>query len=229
VYLSALRSWANFAEDAALRRRLDSIKLPPALRKNPKVELDRVSWRRLVKHLQDQPPSAMRSVLLIISLRGLRCGDVLRLRRREIEDALSTGLLSFEAKGSRRLEYDAAPIREHLQDLAAQAPLGNAQWQRVRDLLGPCHDSATRAVRRSLARHAVGLGIEDLHPHRLRRTYATHYIRALDKDPQALMKLQRHMQWQSMQTAAGYVDATNAKELDAIGARMVDELMRDQD
>lgn len=225
VYLAALRSWATYAEDAGLVKRLGQIKLPPAVRVQAKVELDRDTWRRLVLHLQEQSATPMRSVLLIMALRGLRCGDVLRLRRRELDDALRTGTLAFEAKGGRRLEYDVGPIREHLEVLAQQRPAGRASWDRVAELLAASHDSATRAVRRALARYAAALQIDDLYPHRLRRTYATHYLRALDRDPQALIKLQRHLGWASMTTAAGYVDATNAEELSQVGARLVADLL----
>jgi integrase len=225
VYLSALRSWATYAEDGQLLKRLGMIKLPPAVRVKPKVELDRETWRVLVRHLQAQEATPMRAVLLIMALRGLRCGDVLRLRRRELVEARRTGMLAFEAKGGRRLEYDAATIREHLEHLEHQRPLGNADWERVADLIAISHDSATRRVRRVLAAYARDLKIDDLHPHRLRRTYATHYLRALDRDPQALIKLQKHLGWASMATAAGYVDATNAEELNQVGSRMVADLL----
>jgi integrase len=220
VYLAALRSWAVYAEDAALTKRLAQIKLPPAIRVATKVELARDDWRRLILHLQGTEPGALRAVLLIMALRGLRCGDVLRLARRDVQTALRTGKLSFEAKGARRIEYDATPILEPLRELA-DLP----RWGHVRDLVIDHGDAQPRKVRRALAAIARELKIEGLHPHRLRRTYATYYVRALDRDPQSLIKLMTHMGWTSVNTASGYVDATNADELAAVGSKMVSDLL----
>lgn len=222
--LAALRAWASFTDDADLERRLKKIKMPPANRVQPKVELQKDDWRRLVKELQQAKlPAAMRSVLLIMALRGLRSGDVLRLRRREVQEALRSGVLAYEAKGGRRLEYDAEPIRPQLEALVE-----TTGWERVRDLVGG--DAGPRAisnkVRRALKRATKGLKLDGVHPHRLRRTYATHFLKALDRDPQALIKLTKHMGWANIQTAAGYVDATDATELNAIGAKLTDDLLR---
>lgn len=222
--LAALRSWAQFSDDHALERRLKQIKMPPAVRVNPKQELVKDDWRRLVKELQQAKlPDTMRSVLLIMALRGLRSGDVLRLRRREVQEAVRSGVLAYEAKGGRRLEYDAEPIRPQLEALVAVSG-----WERVRDLVGG--DAGTRAVsnkvRRALKRATKGLKIDGVHPHRLRRTYATHFLKALDRDPQALIKLTKHMGWANIQTAAGYVDATDKNELNAIGSKLTEDLLR---
>ena len=65
-----------------------------------------------------------------------------------------------------------------------------------------------------------------MHPHRLRRTYSTHFLRRIQGDPQAIIKLQRHMGWASMATAAQYVDNVGKAELDAIGAQMLADLER---
>lgn len=221
AYKAGMRSWALFTEDSVLERRLQQIKLPPAIRVRPKVELSIDDWRALVGNLRTtRLRPAMRAVLLIIALRGLRGGDVLRLRRREVVEALRTGVLSYEAKGGRRLEYDAAPVREQLEVLVSFT-----DWDHVRELLGKGKAAGiSNKVRRTLASVAASMDLFDVYPHRLRRTYATHFLRRLDRDPQGLIKLQKHMGWSSMATAAGYVDATSADELNAIGSKLTSDI-----
>ena len=80
----------------------------------------------------------------------------------------------------------------------------------------------SRAVERNLVRLGVRAGIYDLYPHRLRRTYAVQYLRALKGDPEALMKLTQHMQWASMATAMEYVDHARGDELDAAAYKLFD-------
>jgi integrase len=76
-------------------------------------------------------------------------------------------------------------------------------------------------VERALSTVAARLGIEDLYPHRLRRTYATEYLRALGPDSEAPIKLQQHMQWASMTTAFMYVDHPRGAALDEVAVRML--------
>lgn len=229
---AALRQWAKFLEDDQLLGQLARIRLPQAARAKAKVELSEDDWRTLLGAIrQTQMPPAIFAVLLIVGRRGLRISDALRLQRREVRDALRSGTLSYEVKGRRRLEYDAAPVREALEILDEH----RGEWERVEDLVvgADCRsrgkgrrDAAARKVSRALARCARAAAIEGVHPHRLRRTYSTHFLRRIQGDPQAIIKLQRHMGWASMATAAQYVDNVGKAELDAIGAQMLADLER---
>ena len=63
--------------------------------------------------------------------------------------------------------------------------------------------------------------------HQLRRTYATQFLKAHAGDGQALQKLTSHMRWASIATAASYTDEVSRTELDAAGAKMIEDLLED--
>jgi integrase len=222
--LAALRSWAVFIEDPRLSKRLGDIRLPPARRIHTKQPLAIDILRKLIKHLQvcRMPSEAMRQVLLIMAIRGFRSGDVLRLRRTEIQRALDTGKLVYEGKGRKRLEFAAQPFRTQLEAL-----IQIRGWDRVRDLIAHSRDPKVASVKvwRAARRAANEVGVPDMNPHRFRHTFATRYLEQLRGDPNAIIKLQKYMGWESMNTAARYVDAVSQDELDAIGAGLVSGLL----
>ncbi len=223
--LAALRAWAKYTHDADFAQRLADIRLPPARRVKDKAPLGIDAWRTVVRHLHTCPmrPEAMRHVLLIMAVRGLRAGDVLRIRRTEVVRALSTGKLGYEGKGRKRIEIPAAPIRPQLEALAQIRG-----WERVRDLVGTgtSRRALGRKVWRAALRTAKGCGIAEMNPHRYRRTFATQFLGELAGDPNAIVKLQKYMGWESMTTAARYVDVVSQDELDQIGAALVTHLLR---
>jgi integrase len=223
---AALLAFAAWREDGELIKRLKRIRLPPAQRVKPKIPLDRSGWQQMIRCVRERPglKPAMRAALLIVCLRGLRVRDVLRLRRTDVVSALRTGHLTGEGKGRKRIEYAAGPLREALEVLA-DLP----RWETVTDLLVSKtkqtgyarQEEAAKAFRRALATCAAGAGVDGVHPHRMRRTYATEYITRLENDPRALLKLQAHMGWSELATAAQYVDAVQKEELDALGEAMM--------
>lgn len=228
--LAALRAYATYTDDTDLLMRCKRIRLPAARRVKPKVPFEEPQWVALVFAIRAEPGlrDAVRAALEIIAVRGLRCGDVARLTRRQVANAVKVGTLSFMAKGRRQTEYDVAPIRGPLEVLRACG----GDWDRVEDLIVTRRARSARARRkvatqllsRTLGRIALRVQIADTHPHRLRRTYATGYLKRMHGDPQALTKLQRHMGWASPMTALQYVDAVDKGELDARGRDMVDDL-----
>ena len=224
--LAALRAWALYTKDSELAQRLADIRLPPARRVKDKAPLGLADWRKVVRHLHTCPmrPAAMRHVLLIMALRGLRSGDVMRLKRTEVSRALTTGKLAYEGKGRKRVELDATPIRAQLEALAQMKG-----WERVRDLLGEgtSRRGLSRKVWRAAIRTAKSAGILEMNPHRYRRTFATQFLGELRGDPNAIVKLQKYMAWESMNTAARYVDVVSQDELDVIGAGLVSNLLRE--
>jgi integrase/recombinase XerD len=220
--LAALSQWALYAEDGKLARQLKELRLPPANRVAAKIPLTPEHWLEAVKHLRvckadDRRCPAMRPVLLIMAQRGLRVGDVIRIQRSDLAAARRSGILSFVAKGNKRLEWSAKPIAEQVEELLQH----KGEWKSVRDLIGAgSQRSCVHRVRRALHRHAAELEIEGVHPHRFRRTYATAYLREMAGDPQAAVKLQKFMGWANLATAMSYVDAVDQVELDAIGDRL---------
>lgn len=223
--LASLRAWATFSKDAELLLRLDDLRLPPARRVKHKPPLGLETWRKVVRHLRSCKirPEPMRNVLLIMALRGMRSGDVLRMRRTEVARALETGKLAYEGKGRKRIEFDIAPIRDQL--VALSQVKG---WDRVRDLLGTgTRKSISRKVWRAAIRTAKAAGVHEMNPHRYRHTFATAFLGELRGDPNAIVKLQKYMAWESMNTAARYVDSVSITELDKIGADLIGNLLRE--
>lgn len=224
--LAALRAWATFSKDADLREILSDIRLPPARRIRSKEPLDQETWSEMVKFLR-KPESrmshAIRQVVLIMAIRGLRSGDVLRIRRKDVDRALSTGKLTYEGKGRKRIEISAGPIRAQLEELSAL--LG---WDQVSDLVSTSSKPAVirGKVYRATRRAGKAMDVEEMSPHRFRHTFATAYLRELHGDPNAIVKLQKYMAWESLSTAARYVDSVSQDQLDEVGAGVVDKLLR---
>lgn len=245
---SALLSWAKYAKNPDMAEAIEEIKLPPAIRVKPKQELAEHDWSTVLRVLNDpqieKPWSgrfdqgrhrskygchhitrAARYLLLIVGVRGLRMGDALRISRSDLNEALATGKLSFESKGGRRLEYDTKTIKPYLSELALLE-----SWSVTRDLVAKPHSSdrvVNATLRRALRKVAIAAKVADVHPHRLRRTYATHFIRRLKNDPQALVKLMKHMGWTNINTAAMYTDSVNVEELDNLSTDLMRDVMGD--
>jgi site-specific recombinase XerD len=223
--LAALKAWAKFTKDSELREVLDEIRLPPARRITTKVPLTSDDWRKLIRHLKTCKirSEPLRHLVLIIAKRGLRCSDALRLRRKDCQAALRTGKITFEGKGRKRMEYGAGAI---LDDLAALAKIPD--WDHASDLVCASGKRASAAKRiwRTIKVEAGKIEIVGAYPHQLRRTYATYFLQQLQGDPQALIKLQQHMWWEDLSTAASYADAVNADELAQVGDRMMEDLLK---
>lgn len=228
-YLAAFRRWADYTNDPELVKALKRVRLPPPKRKTPKVPLERDEFERFVDEIgRVKVADPLRGVLGLMACRGLRCGDALRLRREEVDNALapSSGVLSFVAKGRRRLEFRTLKTYRRFLELIYRSFEASPKAKTVAQLVSPrasakgAPEAAARAVERALVKIGVGLGIYGLHPHKLRRTYAVEYLRAMPGDPEALVKLKSHMQWAEMDTALEYVDYVRGEDLDDPAHRM---------
>lgn len=223
--LAAVRHWGEYTSDAKLLMALKRLRLPSPQRKVAKTPIERDELFALMDEIEaatylDDP---MRAELGLMAARGFRCGDVLRLRKREIVSALRTGTLAYEGKGRRRLEFSVIPTYRRFLEILPDYP----GWDRVEDLIAPRSSpgklrrrAASKAAARALTACADQVGIDDIYPHRLRRTYAVEYLRAMKTDPEAVVKLQQHMQWASLATAMQYVDHHRGAELDVAAEAM---------
>lgn len=222
--LAALRAWALFNDDTKLTKELADIRLPPPRRVRTKIPLELSDLKKLIQHLRScrMRNEGKRQTLLIMALRGLRCGDVLRVQRHDVIRALRTGRLIYEGKGRKLTEISAAPIRGPLEALSEIDG-----WETVSDLVSGSTkpESISRIIRKAAKSAGKAAGVADVYPHRLRRTFATQYLQQLKGDPNALVKLQKYMQWESLSTAAQYVDAVSHVELDDIGAALAGGLL----
>jgi integrase len=224
--LAALAAWAKFSKDDELRDSLEEIRLPPARRVTAKYPLEVAQWKTFVVHLRTAKMPmrdyALRHVMVIVAIRGLRCSDALRIKKREISAALSSGKLAFTGKGGKRTEFAAAPMRP---ELAALHEIPGT-WDHLHELVSASPRSAANRVWRRMKGEATKVKIKGVYPHQLRRTYATNFLEQLQGDPRAIIKLQKHMNWESLATAASYADAVDTGELDQVGGKMVDDLLR---
>jgi integrase len=227
---AAALSFAKFSQDGKLIAELSELRLPAPVRKTAKVPLSESGWRALRSAIDSsgEIDDPTRAVLGIMITRGLRSGDVLRLHRQEITDALKTSALSFIAKGERRLEFGVQESWEGYLELLRDAFVGTRAvhvWSLISpDAKNPA-TSASLAVLRSLRRvgeelgeRKLGISVEELHPHLLRRSVASFFYVAGGRDP---MRLKNWMQWSSLETAMGYADHTKREELDAIADEML--------
>lgn len=222
--VASLRSWAKFKGDGEMLIMLSDVRLPPPKRKTVRRPFPREEWMRIVDAVQGDKgmEPALRAVCLIVCLRGLRVGDVLRMHRGEIRQGIKTGRLVIEAKRGHMVDYTAKPMLEAM-GLLMEAP---GKWERVEDLISPEAEHRRRAARKrvhaALRRVADDLGIDpvEVYPHRFRRTYAVHFLQAMQGDPQAMQKLVSQMQWLNPATALEYTDWSKIEELDAIDEKV---------
>ena len=235
VCRAAIISYARFraseGDQAALALidQIKEVKLPAPVRNTVKVPLDTTQWKNLRVEIDsaDYITEAMRAELGLMAARGLRRGDILRLQKKEITDALRTDTLSFIAKGERRLEFGVSPTWKHYLESLEEEFDRERGAKMVSDLIAPGASDDNRmkaagaAVVRGLRRvgeETGGIDVEKLTPHLLRATVATHYFVACGRDP---VKLQSFMQWATLDVALGYVSAGTRESLDALAEEML--------
>ena len=223
--LAAMRSWCKFTRDDDLRERLEDLRLPAPTRATDKVPLEADDWISFVEAVYAWRGNVVvKSVILIMCDRGLRVSDVLRMTHEQLDDALERDVFVLTTKGGRRVRFSTKVVREHLQVIdRASRKIG---WNRLAEVVSPRAKNPMTAARlrvwRAVRRISYDLALRDMHPHRLRRTYAVDFLRELKGDPEALVKLQNHMGWADLNTAAGYVDHSRLEELDEVSARMAE-------
>jgi integrase len=220
VIKASLRAWARYKDDEALEKQLKDIKLPTAQRAKAKRPLERKEWAQLLGAIDEAPePAPVRAVIGLMAVRGFRVGDVLRMTRKEIKAAVAEGIVSYEAKGGRRLEFGVlSRMKKYLKMLVSESP----DWSRVSDIVSPeaAFESARHRIYMALRRVAASAGLKpnEVHPHRLRRTVAVYFLEETGGD---VVKLKQYFQWASVEVAAGYVDHNQREELDKIGEDMI--------
>jgi len=224
--LASMRAWCKYSGDDELLERVSDLKMPRLERVIEKKALIANEWGDMLEALDEYDANSnIVESMRMICIRGFRIGDVLRLKRSEIRDGLESGVLNYLAKAQRRIHWSIKPFRDSLEHFASQSG-----WTHIWDLVSP---SAVRdrpkAARvrlercfRELAEQA-GIDPETVYPHRLRRTYAKHYLAETGGDP---VKLQKHMGWASIQTAMSYVDEEEREVLDKDADRMLERLLR---
>jgi integrase len=190
-------------------------------RKLQAVSLDERSWFHLQQQLaKDQSPEAR--VLLLEATTGHRIGDLLRLKRNQVEQALGTGVLQMERKDGRIIQVPIDATRDQWESLYQAWPQQYKElstWVAPRGTQGADAGGAayTKCLRRLKALGAE-LGIKGrIHTHRLRRTVA---VAALDasKDIKAVADLLGH---KSVQSTEQYTDEFRRDEINALQQKIL--------
>ena len=221
THYSVLRSYATWAKDEILSGQLMGFRrrLPSARRKTPRPPLSPKELGAVRESVNFDKPVDL--VIGMMATRGFRVGDVVRLRREEIKEAVTTNVLAYEAKKGQRLEWGTGLFWQPLERLWELAEAGEP-WEQVADVIASGDDAERRRVN---ARWQIEwrckqigeqLGIK-LYPHRLRRTIALNYLEAVSGD---ITKLMKWMGWQNIATAYTYVDHVDRGELEDFEDKM---------
>lgn len=223
---AALRAWAKFLGDGDLLARLEDIRLPPALPKEPSEPFPEEEWFKLIEGIEtdQRMPNARRLALCLIAVRGIRCGDVCRIKRSEIQTAVKTGTLPFEAKRGKRLRFAVTTIKPYLEELLALPWKGRTCLRELIVGAGKNQQKqATRALRRELSKVArrCGLDPSEVHPHRFRPTATQEFLRQVEGDPEAVLLLKDWMQWANLNTAMHYLHRDRSRQLEAVEQKMM--------
>ncbi len=229
--IASVRAWAKFTEDGKLLKQLEEIKQPAAAPKSTREPFARDEWEIIREAIAeaDYLSPASKAVCGLVALRGFRCGDVLRLTRVNVKQAIKTGTLRYEGKGERWQDFTAAPFMGLLEDVAAfpwpKDYKGDETVWRVRHFICASgdQDSASRMIRREFDRIAIELEIDpkEVYSHRFRHTYATYFLQEMAGDPEAIFKLQTQMNWARLETAGNYVRRSRRAELDEVESRLL--------
>jgi integrase len=94
-----------------------------------------------------------------------------------------------------------------------------SQFERVRRLKDPKRPASEQALWRMVARVCRRAGVQELHPHQLRHSFANRFLRESGRDVAALRGLPGHSR---IDTTQLYTDDLDADELAAALARAVE-------
>lgn len=229
--VASLRAWCKFTKDTTLLAQLEDFRLPPADRVTVKVPLAKEDWSALLDEINraDYITEPERAILGLIAVRGMRVGDALRIKRADALRAMSTNMLIVEVKLGKRLEFAAQRLKPYLQLLLD----AGENWNEASELIGRRKgkggkfDSASMAISRALKAcgSKVGIPKNELHCHRLRRTYAVFFLEQV-KD---IEKLRQHCGWSNIATAASYADHDQREKLEDVANKMFEELDNEED
>lgn len=214
-----LKSWAKFSKDVALTEQIEELTLPAPVRKKARTPLSRDEWFQVIDAIDAcEFRPALKAVMGLIVVRGLRCSDALRIERADVENAAKTGVLSFVAKGDRRIEFSTGPIEKYLNALLELDawPRNKPVWYLVTRRGARTCQSAAKRVRRAIKELARTAGVDEseLYAHRMRHTYVNAFLAELEGDPRAVFLLQDQMGWANLNTARNYVARGTRAELD---------------
>jgi len=203
---------------------------PASAEKPQKYKLARVSfrdedWQTLFDTLTaDADPKAR--VLQLQMLTGSRVGDVLRIERVQLQEALELGVLAMRRKGGRvtNVSLDGAHAQwQALLDAWPTHAESVAQWVSPGSQLGAASGGgAYQAVNRYLKALGARLGVRGrVHLHRIRRTVAVH---ALVESGGNLQPVQQLLGHSTDDSTKHYVDEFNSRATAGLTKKLLQKL-----
>lgn len=177
-------------------------------RKQTAMSFSNAEWRKLVSALEQDRQTPEAIVLLVMTVTGHRIADILRIRRRDVDEAKRTRILTLEVKGGHpiKLAIDGAPDVWALlsRKFHARADENIAYWVSSGVNADPeAGAAAYKRCARFLKKLCKKLNIQSrVHLHRLRRTVAINALN-MTGDLHAVQNLLGH---HSLSSTLQYVD-----------------------
>jgi len=171
--------------------------------------LSEAELRRLLREARRSPNPLHRAVILLLAHTGLRASELCALRLGDVVLSERKGKLIVRGKGEKVREVPLnAEAREALREWLSVRPAASDDHLFI-GRRGPLTPSG---VWRIVAQYARRAGLEDVHPHVLRHTFATRLLREAGADLVVVAELLGH---ESFNTTARY---TRPSEKDLEGA-----------
>lgn len=212
--LAALRSFFSFllaqkeipSNPAA---RINGVRM---VRPVPKA-LSEAELRRLLREARRSENPLHRAVLLTLAHTGLRASELCALRLADLVLSERKGKLTVRGKGEKIREIPLnAEVREALREWLSARPAAPDD----RLFIGRRGPLTPSGVWRIVAQYARKAGLEDVHPHVLRHTFATRLLREAGADLVTVAELLGH---ESLNTTARYTRPSE-KDLEAAVERL---------
>lgn len=166
---------------------------------------------QLERAANNSAPPARAAVLLMLYL-GLRVEEFYSLKRRAVERAISSNLLTFTRKGGTEASLDVAGVSGILADLLAMPargprgvqPARTKKWETVGEIYSAATPHAQYQVIRDIVRRCFDqAGLEKMSPHKLRHAFATR----MNRDGAPVFTIQAALNHKSVATTQKYVHA----------------------
>lgn len=153
--------------------------------------------RRLLREVEIRGNLRDRLILELLLATGLRCSELVGLTAADIELSERKGVITVRhAKGNKTRRI---PLNLRVRTLLKQYLDENKPADRI--FIGQRGELTPLAINKLLDVYGAKAGIENLHPHRLRHTFAFNYLQANPSDLVGLSQLMGHA---SIQTTAIY-------------------------
>jgi integrase len=217
---AALIAYARFTKDIEMEETLKNLKLPPAKRVSTKTPLQKQQWVEFRKYVDactyvDIPT---RCAIGIMINRGLRVSDVLNIQHDNVIKALETGTLMVEVKDRKWAPFGVVQsFKSYLEILSRIKDKWVYLYELITDAKGSKQQKKNARLRiwRVVKHMAKDLGIENVSPHRFRRTFAVEMLNH-PKVGGNLELLRQAMAWSSIAIAQTYLDHDQQKQVDEI-------------